>query len=182
MNNYGPLIFLLAVLLLPLNAVAQWTPEKPGSDNVEVLGHVPLGPRLSVSDIELEQELDRPYAYVGRMVYGDEGPKGTDIIDITDPTSPKVIYRWRIEDEDLHLPLGGMDIKYFKWKGRYYVVQSLQFFGGPNTDLGAVVLDVTGLPDPSTVKEAARIRAADRPNGFHNIFVYKHSDWRPLLF
>ena len=39
---------------------------KPGSDNIEVLGHAPLGPMLSVADIELEQELDRPYAYVAR--------------------------------------------------------------------------------------------------------------------
>jgi len=49
-------------------AAAQWTPEKPGSDNIEVLSHIPLGPRLSVSDTDLEQEMDRPYAYVGRMV------------------------------------------------------------------------------------------------------------------
>ena len=47
---------------------------------------------------------------------------------------------------------GGMDVKHFKWNDRYYVVQSLQFgSGGPNNDLGAVVLDVTGLPDPTTV-------------------------------
>ncbi len=181
MNRYGCLILLLALAFMPQYAAAQWTPEKPGSDNIDVLGHIPLGPRLSVSDLEMEQELDRPYAYVGRMVYGDDGPKGMDIISIADPAQPKILYRWRIDDEDLHTPLGGMDVKYFKWKGRYYVVQSLQFFAGPDTDLGAVILDVTGLPDPSTVREVARIRA-DRPNGFHNIFVYKHSDGRPYLF
>ena len=48
----------------------QWTSEKPGSANIEVLSHVPLGHQLSVSDIDLEQDLERPYAYVGRMVYG----------------------------------------------------------------------------------------------------------------
>ena len=144
------LLFLLvlgATLTSPAFAqgVAKWTPDKPGSDNIEVLAHLPLGPRLNVSDIELEQELDRPYAYVGRMVYGDEGERGTDIIDISDPRSPKVIHQWRIENQDLHLGTGAMDVKYFKWDGRYYVVQSLQFGqGGPNADLGAVVLDVTG--------------------------------------
>jgi hypothetical protein len=76
-----------------------------------------------------------------------------------------------------------MDVKHFKWDGRYYVVQSLQFSqGGPDADLGAVVLDVTGLPDPSAVREVGRIRAPDHPGGFHNIFIYKHSNGRVLLF
>ena len=167
----------IALALPSADAAAQWTAEKPGSGNITVLSHLPLGPRLSVSDIDLEQELDRPYAYVGRMVYGVEGDKGIDIIDLHDPTNPKRIYTWRIEDQDLHLGTGGMDVKHFKWNGRYYVVQSLQFGqGGPDPDLGGVVLDVTGLPDPSTVKEVARIRSPDTPGGFHNIFVYKHSN------
>ena len=177
-------LFLIALFVLaPPLAAAQWTAENPGSDNITVLGHTPLGPRLSVADMDVEQELHRPYAYVARMVYGDEGSKGTDIIDISDPTNPTVLYEWRIEDEDLHLPTGGMDVKHFKWDGRYYVVQSLQFgFGGPNPNLGAVILDVTGLPDPSSVKEVARIDEPDLPGGFHNIFVYKHSNGRVLLF
>ncbi|MBO6574329.1 MAG: hypothetical protein JJ896_02850 [Rhodothermales bacterium] len=177
-------ILTLAVLTtaLTLPATAQWTPEKPGSDNIEVLGHIPLGPILSVADIDMEQEVHRPYVYVSRMVYGWDGPKGTDIISVADPASPEVIYRWRIEDQDLHQRTGGMDVKHFKWNGRYYVVQSLQFgSGGPNNDLGAVVLDVTGLPDASTVREVARIREPELPGGFHNIFVYKHSTGRVLL-
>ena len=168
--------------LMAVSASAQWTAEKPGSDNIEVLGHLPLGPRLSVADIDVEQEMDRPFAYVARMVYGTEGDKGLDIINIADPEKPERIYKWRVENQDLHLGTGGMDVKHFKWKGRYYVVQSLQFRqGGPNPDLGAVILDVTGLPDPSTVKEVARIRDADHPGGFHNIFVYKHSAGPVLL-
>jgi hypothetical protein len=180
------LAVLAAVSMTPASvspASAQWTAEKRGSDNVTVLGHLPLGPRLNVSDLDLEQELSRPYAYVGRMVYGDEGPRGTDVIDVSDPAKPKVIYEWRIENQDLHTGTGAMDVKNFKWNDRYYVVQSLQFGqGGPNPDLGAVVLDVTGLPDPSTVEEVARIREPDLPGGFHNIFVYKHSNGRVLLF
>jgi len=177
---------LFALAAVPASAAAQdvpWTALKPGSDNIEVLGHIPLGPRLNVADMDMEQELSRPYAYVARMVYGETGDKGTDIIDISDPTQPKVIYRWRIENQDLHARTGGMDVKHFKLGDRYYVVQSLQFGqGGPNTDLGAVVLDVTGLPDPSTVREVARIREPDMPGGFHNIFIYKHSDGSVLLF
>ena len=74
----------IALALPSADATTQWTAEKPGSDNITVLSHLPLGPRLSVSDIDLEQELDRPYAYVGRIVYGSEGDKGIDIIDLHD--------------------------------------------------------------------------------------------------
>jgi hypothetical protein len=181
---------LLSILALAAVALAaadhlaaqQWTPLKPGSDNITVVSHLPLGPKLSVSDIEIIQELDHPYAFVGRMVYGYDGDKGVDIIDLNDPARPKVVYRWRIENQDLHLGTGGMDVKYFRWEGRYYVVQSLQFRqGGPNADMGAVVLDITGLPDPSTVREVGRIRAPNDPGGFHNIFIYKHSNGRVLL-
>ncbi len=179
-------IFMLVVVFLPGTPAVhseEWTADNPGSPNIKVISHLPLGPRLNVSDIDVEQELDRPYAYVGRMVYGTEGDRGMDIIDISDPANPKRIYKWRIENQDLHLGTGGMDVKHFKWKGRYYVVQALQFKqGGPDADLGAVVLDVTGLPDPSKVKEVARIRAPDLPEGFHNIFVYKHTNGRVLLF
>lgn len=186
--RYGSALFMGAALVFSLgfalDAAAQvpWSPLKPGSENIEVLGHQPLGPRLSVSDLDLEQEIGRPFAYVGRMAYGDVGPKGLDIISLADPANPEVLYEWRIENQDLHLGTGAMDVKHFKVNGRYYVVQSLQFGqGGPDSDLGAVVLDVTGLPDASTVREVARIREPDLPGGFHNIFIYKHSDGRVLL-
>jgi hypothetical protein len=76
-----------------------------------------------------------------------------------------------------------MDGKYFKIGNRYYYAQSYQFMqGGPDADLGAVIFDVTGLPDSSKVKEVARIRYAESPGGFHNTFAYKHSDGRVLYF
>ncbi len=179
-------LFAVAIVLTAFSLPAtaqQWSPLKRGSDNIEVQGHLPLGPRLSVADMDMEQELHRPYVYVSRMVYGFDGPKGTDIISIADPENPELLYEWRIEDQDLHQRTGGMDVKHFKWNNRYYLVQSLQFGqGGPNNDLGAVILDVTGLPDPSTVREVARIHKPDMPGGFHNIFIYKHSNDRVYLF
>ncbi len=176
--SYTILLLLSTGFILTVSA--QQNDELPKrSSNLEVLSHVPLGAPLSVTDIVVEQEMNRPYAYVGRM----QAEKGFDIIDLSTPERAEVIYRWRMPNEELHVGLGGMDPKYFKHKGKYYVVQSLQFFqGGPNQDAGAVVVDVTGLPDVSKVKTVGYIRNAEHPGGFHNIFMYKHSDGRPLLF
>jgi len=187
MRTHPFLIVLVSVAGLAsgstLATAGQATAVEPGSDNIELVAHLPLGAELSVSDVEIEQELERPYVYIGREVIGDAGEKGMDILDLSDPHDPEVIYRWRIEDQDLHLGSGGKDIKYFKWDGRYYVVLSVQFGqGGPDHDLGAVVFDVTGLPDPDAVREVARIRDPENPGGFHNIFIYKHSNGRVLLF
>ncbi|HEX6938264.1 MAG TPA: hypothetical protein VF158_02550 [Longimicrobiales bacterium] len=175
------LVSLVAGALLLAGAVDGAAQQRPageeGSRNVHVLSHVPLGAPLTVSDVELEQELSRPFAYVGRMFV-----HGFDIIDLRDPENASVLYRWRIENAALHQGTGMMDGKQFKHGGRYYYVQSTQFGqGGPDSDLGAIVFDVTGLPDVSKLKEVARIRAPDLPGGFHNIFIYKHSDGRPLL-
>jgi len=181
MKPYLMLATLVMLCMAAHPASAQPTATNPGSDNITMEGHLPLGARMSVTDLEIEQELSRPFAYVGRASILDAGPKGMDIIDFSDPAAPKILLRWRLENQDLHLNRGGMDVKYFKWKGRYYVVQSFEFAQGPDSDLGAVVFDVTGLPDPEAVKEVTRIRIPDYPGGFHNIFIYKHSNGRPLL-
>ncbi len=172
---------LILLSFVGIGAFAQSTSLERGSNNITVEGHLPLGSPLTVMDLEVEQELSRPFAYVARGTIGADTNRGTDIIDISDPSNPKVIKRWRMEDPELHTGLGGMDIKYFKWAGRYYVVQSTQFGNGPNSDLGAYILDVTNLPDPSSVREVARIYEPDLPGGFHNIFIYKHSDGRVIL-
>ncbi len=130
-------------------------------------------------DDEIEQDPTRPYAYVSQS----RDRPGFSIIDLRDLANVKMLYRWSIENAALHKGLGGMDGKYFKLKGRYYYVQSLQFDPGtPDGDLGAIIADVTGLPDTNMIKIVARIRAPETPGGFHNSFVYKHSDGRVLLF
>ena len=167
-------VFGATTLLAPASTLAQENAEKRGSDNIEVVAHIPLGPR--VSDVEIEQDMDRPFAYVARQ----DG--GLDIIDLHDPYDAKVIHRWRIEDADLHVGSAGKDIKIFSWEGRDYVVHSVQFRqGGPDADLGAIVFDATGLPDVSTWKEVGRIQGPGEFGGFHNIYVYNHSNGRPLL-
>lgn len=176
--------FLVALLLFAASAAAQTpniNPHPPGqhySPNIRLMSHVPLGGPMTVTDIEIEQELSRPYVYVSRM-----GVQGFDIVDIKDPQNAKVIYRWSLENAALHRGNGAMDGKYFKLNGRYYYIQSFQLQGGgPNHDLGAVVFDVTGLPDVRKIREVGRIHVPDLPGGFHNIFTYRHSNGKVYLF
>ena len=168
--------FLLSSLgvFLASPSVAQYPPGQQGSSNVHIVSHLPLGG--SGADIEIEQELARPYVYVSRG-----RRQSVDIISIKDVSKASVIYTWQIENPELHRG-SSLDNKYFKTGGRYYDVQSFQYRpGGPDADLGAVVLDVTSLPDTSGVREVGRVRVPQYPGGFHNIYMYKHSDGRPLL-
>jgi hypothetical protein len=173
------------VFALALSAIALQAQDPPklekvgGSNNVKLLSHVPLGGYFRVADADLEQEMSRPYAYVGQI----RDRPGFTIIDIKDPSNPKVLYKWRIENAELHQGDGGLRAKYFKLKGRYYVAVCYQFLqGSPDADLGAIIYDVTSLPDTTKIKVVTRITAPSTPGGFHNLFVYKHSDGRVLLF
>src|SRR3954462_7752451 len=97
-------------------------PGEQGSSNVRIVGHLPLmsTSAYNSSDIEMEQELSRPYVYVDRTKI----PAGFDIISIKDPSKPKVIYSWHIETPELHKGNGSLAPTYLKSKGRYY------FFNG----------------------------------------------------
>jgi hypothetical protein len=150
-----------------------------GSANIHMVAHVMAHPGAwKAADVEMEQDPNRPYVYVCGFTNYD-----TQIYDVRDPAHPKVVFQWTIEHPELHRGIGAMDGKYFKIGDRYYYAQSYQFQqGSPDADLGAVIFDVTGLPDSSKVKEVARIRFAASPGGFHNSFAYKHSDGRVLYF
>jgi hypothetical protein len=163
----------------PGSAVPDFDKKKGGSEKVHQLARIPAHEgSWKAADVELEQDRNRPYAYLCGFVNFD-----FTIYDISNTSSPKQIFRWTIENPELHRGIGAMDGKYFKINGRYYYAQSLQFMqGSPDADLGAIIFDVTGLPDPSKVKEVARIRYPQSPGGFHNTFAYKHSDGRALYF
>ena len=163
----------------PGSAVPDFDKKKGGSEKVHQLARIPAHEGAwKAADVELEQDRNRPYAYLCGFVNFD-----FTIYDISNTAAPKQIFRWTIENPELHRGIGAMDGKYFKINGRYYYAQSLQFMqGSPDADLGAVIFDVTGLPDPSKVKEVARIRYPQSPGGFHNTFAYKHSDGRALYF
>jgi hypothetical protein len=160
-------------------AVRPFDQKHGGSKSVHMLGHVVTHPGAwKAADIEMEQDPGRPYVYVSGFVNFD-----TQIYDVRDPAHPRKVVDWTIENPELHRGIGAMDGKYFKLGDKYYYVQSFQFMqGSPDAPLGAVVFDVTGLPDSSKVKVVARINYPQAPGGFHNIFAYKHSDGRVLLF
>ena len=150
-----------------------------GNDKMHMMSHVVTSPGpWKAADVEIEQDRNRPYVYVSGFVNFD-----AQIYDISNPSGAKKIFDWTIENPELHRGIGAMDGKYFKIGNRYYYAQSYQFMqGSPDTDLGAVIFDVTGLPDPKSVKVVARIRYPQSPGGFHNTFAYKHSDGRVLYF
>ncbi len=160
-------------------SVVDFDKKKGGSEKIHALGHMAGNDGAwKASNLELEQDRNRPYVYLNGFVNFN-----FIVYDLTNTSAPKEIYRWTIENPELHRGIGAMDGKYFKINGRYYYAQSYQFMQGtPDADLGAVVFDVTGLPDPKKVKEVARIRYPAKPGGFHNTFAYKHSDGRALYF
>ena len=134
---------LILLLLAPTTVAAQGLVHPPhppppgerGSENISVVAHLPLGMPGSVSDIEVEQDEGRPFAYVGRRLY----EKGFDIVDLSDPQRARVIHRWRIENEDLHQG-GAMDGRYFKHEGRYFYMQSVQFGQAVPTLMSAQII------------------------------------------
>ena len=165
--------FAFAAMVLPGALSAQSVAGKQASANIHVMSHLPL-PR-PVADIEVEQELSRPYAYVS-------GQKGFWIVSFRNPSRAEVIYQWIIENADLHQG-SSLAPTYLKSKGRYYFVNGFQFQkNGPGADIGAIVWDVTGLPDTSRVREVARIKVPDAAGGFHETYSYKHSNGQALIF
>ncbi len=162
----------------PGMALRPFDKKTGGSKNMHLLAHVVTHPKQAwmLSDVEMEQDPGRPYVYASGFTNND-----FQIYDVKDPSHPKKIFDWSIENPELHRGIGAMDPKYFQIGNRYYFAQTFQFMqGSPDTDLGAIIFDVTGLPDASKVKEVARIRYPASPGGFHNSFAYKHSDGRVL--
>src|SRR2546426_4946605 len=100
------------------SAHAQYPAGQFYSPNVHLMSHVPLGAANTVMDLEVEQELSRPYAYVSRSNYGRVTPPqiGYDLINLKDPTKAGVLLRWRIDRPELHQGIGATNGKYFKLK------------------------------------------------------------------
>ena len=169
-------------------AHAQRPPGEQGSRNISIMSHIPLGggggisisnTEIRTADLEIEQELSRPYAYVPMLGW----PSTVHFISMKDPKKAQVVYTWRIENPDLHKGLGALSPTYLKTHGRYYYFNGFQFApSGPDGDVGGILWDVTGMPDSTKIKEVKRIRMPDAPGGFHETYSYKHSNGAALLF
>jgi hypothetical protein len=180
MRHLARLIPPLLLVAIAVPASPQAGPGKQTSPNMKVVAHIPLeGPQaFDAADIDVEQELSRPYIYIARLLH-----YGWDVISVKDLKKPEVIYSWRIDNPDLHQGAGALRPMYFKTRGRYYFVESFSFKPtGAESELAAIAFDVTGLPDPKSVREVRRLKVPEIPGGFHNLFLYKHSDGRALMF
>ena len=175
MLRHTSILALFALAAAPGIATAQGSVAgQQRSSNVQIAGHL-VG---RFTDIDIEQELSRPYIYM-------TAHQGFDIVSIKDVKKPTIIYSWSIENQELHVGNGGaLSPIYLKSKGRYYYANSFQYRDGrgPDQDLAAVVFDVTGLPDTTKIKELARIKVPEGLGGMHESFGYKHSGGRALLF
>src|SRR5712672_2732552 len=88
---------------LPLAAQFPNSPVIPGvrvggSANVHPIGHLQLDSAHKTADITIEQELSRPYAYIAHRLV----PSGIEIISIKNPSKPVLLWKWFVENAELH--------------------------------------------------------------------------------
>src|SRR2546427_8637652 len=113
----GAKIFVVAALIaaaipLPAQSAAGQGPlpgvKTGGSSNVRVLAHIPIAGFISFGDLEIEQELSRPYAYVG-LARPVTHQAGFVIVGLKDPARAAILYQWVIENSEVHAGVGGFD-------------------------------------------------------------------------
>src|SRR5690348_211447 len=79
-------------------SVPDFDKKKGGSEKVHRLANVPAhNGNWKAADVELEQDRNRPYAYLSGFVNYD-----VTIYDISNTASPKQVYRWSIDNPELH--------------------------------------------------------------------------------
>src|SRR5580765_95715 len=96
-RHFSLVLAIPAFASLPL--AAQHAPGEQGSRNIRIMSHIPLpgggnhgvanlgGIEIRTADIEVEQELSRPYAYV--PMWG--VPSQLHIISLKDPAKAKIL-------------------------------------------------------------------------------------------
>src|SRR6185295_111029 len=106
---------LLFLALTTSGAAQNRAPGEQSSRNMKLMAHIPLGgaqPLLDsksqspdieglgrrTCDIEIEQEMSRPYAYICSRF----APSGFYIVEFKDPAKAHMIWHWTIENAELH--------------------------------------------------------------------------------
>ena len=71
-----------------------------GTPNVKVVSHIPIRGFMQTVDIEIEQEMSRPFVYLSRSrLLTNEA--GFTVVSIEDPENAEMIYSWRLENAEL---------------------------------------------------------------------------------
>src|SRR5882762_7529841 len=121
----------IATLLLIAGTTPGWSqnraPGEQSSPNMHLMSHIPLAgaqPALDskfqspdilglgrrTCDIEVEQEMSRPYAYVCSRF----APSGFYILEFKDPSKARMLYHWTIENAEVHRGSGALNPAYVK--------------------------------------------------------------------
>src|SRR5215207_10955892 len=80
----------------PGQSVPDFDKKRGGSEKVKRLSNIPGHTGAwKAADVELEQDRNRPYAYLSGFVNFD-----VTIYDISNTAAPKQIYRWSIENPE----------------------------------------------------------------------------------
>ena len=142
------------------------------SPNVHLLSHIPLGRSpdrggrpdsgagSSASRTSTSRAIRIRRRQPGSRAHQRERPGARQRCS-TRTTSPTLSSTWGS---------AGWKAKRSKYHGRYYYVQCFQFNqGSPDADLGAIVFDVTGLPD--TTRKSKRSGRILAPNSARQCFI-----------
>ena len=89
----------------PGQTVTDFDKKRGGSEKVHRLSVVPANETpWKAANVELEQDPNRPYAYISGFVN-----YNAIVYDIRNTAAPKEVFRWTIENPELHRGIGAMD-------------------------------------------------------------------------
>src|SRR5712672_3293235 len=99
MSRLGRAVLAFITLCLPAASAqgqafppdAAFVPGTQGSRNIKIMSHLPPGRMFTVTDVEVEQELSRPFAFVSRM-HGNNRCAGFYIISLKNTEKAQDIY------------------------------------------------------------------------------------------
>ena len=151
-----------------------------GSSNMHLIAHVPLGGYFRVADGDIEQELSRPYAYVAQT---------RDQIGFDDHRSPRpaqrqgplpVAHRERRRCTRGWARCGRSTSSSMAATTSRSAPSSARARRTPTWARSSSTS--RACPTPRRSKRSRAFGSPSMPGGFHNLFPYKHSDGRVLLF